>query len=289
MTHPVTAIDHILLIGQVLGATAAQFVALGFTLSERGIHPPAKGSENHTIMLQTDYIELLGLTGKTDLNRARFDAVARSGPGLHAICCRIGDASAAARSLAALGIATEMLNSFERPVPMADGTVGRAAFSTLNFRVEDVPVGLLFMCQHKTPETVWLPELMQHANTATGIASVTAISETPSEDATQFSRFMKDTTVTVAEGSAMVVTGPSSADVIFRSRAVLVADYPEEWVDATPRGGYAVMQVRVAQMKAAVACLERAEIARQATQTGVAVPPSLAGGVILEFSDPSAG
>ena len=283
VTHPVTGVDHVLIMGKDLEAAAARFERLGFTLSPRGMHPPAKGSANHTIMLQQDYIELLGLLQRTELNHLRHEAVERDGPGLHAVCGRIGDAEEAAGALAELGIATEVSNSFERAVPLPNGAMGRAAFSTLNFRASDVPVGLLFMCQHKTPETVWLADLMVHANTAMGISALKAVSHTPRDDAGKFARFWKDAVVAFEEGGASVGTGARSARLYLKKRAALQESYPADWLEGTARGGYAVLQVRVRSMDEALACLKRAGITASATADGHAVAPDLAGGVILEF------
>lgn len=283
MTHPVKGIDHVLLMSETLEGLAGQYARLGFTLSPLGQHPPAKGTANHTIMLQHDYIELLGIRQRTDLNQLRFDAVRRDGPGLHAICYRIDDAEAAAAALDRLGIATEGLNSFDRPVPLPDGTRGRAAFSTLNFSTTEVPIGLMFMCQHRTPETVWLPVLMQHANSATGIAAIIAISDDPMSDAGRFARLLKDGAVTPVDGGASVATGANSARLDLMQRSALQQVYPADWLDATPLDGHAVLQVRVADMKQALTCLDHAAIPSRPTPLGHIVAPDLAGGVIVEF------
>ncbi|WP_186766631.1 VOC family protein [Puniceibacterium confluentis] len=278
-----TGIDHVLLIGGDLDGVAAQYARLGFALSPPGLHSAAKGTANHTIMLQHDYIELLGILRDTELNRQRRAVLERSGPGLHAIACRVADAEAAARDLAHLGIATESLSHFDRPVPLDGGGVGRAAFSTLNFRTEDVPVGLLFMCQHKTPDTVWLPALMRHANSAIGITAVKAVSDDPQPDAARLARLLGVAAVTRADGGAMIDTGRNSASIWMQRREQLERQYPAAWIDATPGGGYAVLQIGVARMDLALSCLTAAEVASYPTVQGHAVAPDQAGGVILEF------
>ncbi|MFD2856181.1 VOC family protein [Seohaeicola zhoushanensis] len=60
MTHPVKGIDHCFALVDDLDDAAAQYGALGFTLSPRGMHSAAKGTANHTIMFPEDYFELLG-------------------------------------------------------------------------------------------------------------------------------------------------------------------------------------------------------------------------------------
>ena len=61
---------------------------------------------------------------------------------------------------------------FERPVTMPDGRKAAAKFATFQWPVKEAPGGVrLFACQHKTRETVWIPELQKHANTAKRIAT----------------------------------------------------------------------------------------------------------------------
>ena len=41
----------------------------------------------------------------------------------------------------------------------------------------------IFACQHKTRETVWIPELMKHANGAKRLKQVVIVSPEPAKDA----------------------------------------------------------------------------------------------------------
>ena len=52
--------DHVVIAVRDLDAAAAQWRRLGFTLSPRGTHSPLLGTGNYTIMLEDDYLELLG-------------------------------------------------------------------------------------------------------------------------------------------------------------------------------------------------------------------------------------
>src|SRR5690606_18775722 len=115
-----------------------------------------------------DYFELLGVVADTPDNADRREKLARDGEGLHAVACRTDDAEAAKPALAELGIATGEVGSFSRPVPLPSGGEAEAAFKTLQFDTAEVPVGICFMCQHLTRDTVWIPELIEHANGADG-------------------------------------------------------------------------------------------------------------------------
>ncbi|MFC6762001.1 VOC family protein [Sulfitobacter porphyrae] len=283
MSHPVKGIDHCFALVQDLDKAAEQFAALGFTLSPRGLHSEAKGSANYTIMFPDDYFELLGLLRATPLNAARGKALEEQGQGLHAIACRIGTAEAAASQLAELGIGTHGLGSFERPVPLPDGGSAIAAFSTVVFDAAEVPFGSVFMCQHKTPETVWLPELLTHANTACGLDAILALSEDPEADGRRFARLWADGAVSPTNGGVTVSTGDNSAPLVLLKRDEMQARYPGVDMSLTPKGAFAALRVKVADPSAAKQCLKDAGITPISTSSGLAVAPQDASGVIVEF------
>src|SRR3990170_3189297 len=64
----VIGIDHAVVMVRDLDAAAANWKRLGFTISPRGTHSAKMGSGNTTIMLDPDYIELLGVLAETEHN-----------------------------------------------------------------------------------------------------------------------------------------------------------------------------------------------------------------------------
>ena len=64
----VIGIDHAVVMVRDLDAAAANWKRLGFTISPRGTHSAKMGSGNYTIMLDPDYIELLGVLTDTEHN-----------------------------------------------------------------------------------------------------------------------------------------------------------------------------------------------------------------------------
>ena len=283
MTHPVKGIDHCFALVKDLDKAAKQYEALGFTLSPRGEHSAAKGTANYTIMFPEDYFELLGILQPTELNASRREILETQGEGLHAIACRIGDAEEAAKELEALGLATMGLGSFSRPVPLPDGSEGIAAFSTVSFTPADTPLGVVFMCQHKTRETVWLPELLEHANTACGLGAILALSDTPAETGADFAKLWAAGTGTPVEGGCEVTTGPASAPLILLTPEAMAAAYPGADLSATAQGAFTVLRVKVSDMDAAALCLSKAGITPLQTAAGLAAAPEYASGVIVEF------
>lgn len=282
MGHPVTGIDHCYLMVRDLDRSREQFRRLGFTLSPRGLHSAAKGSANHTIMLSRhDYFELLGLVAETADNRGRREALERDGEGLYAIACRIADAERAKAELARLGIATGDVGHFSRPVRLADGSESPASFSTLNFTDEEVPVGLAFMCQHHTPDLVWQPQLMRHANTAVALNGAVAACDDPESAARGYARLFAAGTVARADGGWQVRTG--SIPLSFVTPAALRERYGALDLSSLPRPAFAVLRITVADLSAAEAILAANGVRTQATPRGIAVAPADASGAIVEF------
>lgn len=286
MGHPVKGIDHCFVLTDDLDHAAESYAALGFQLSPRGLHSEAKGSANHTIMFPEDYLELLGLLRPTELNAARRESLARSGPGLHAIACRIDSAEDAATSLEALGFHTVGLGSFERPVPMPDGSSDVAAFSTVAFAPEESPLGTVFMCQHKTRHTVWVPELLEHPNTACGLDSFVVSSETPGPDAEKFARLWAQGRVVGHEAGFLVETGVKSAPLLVVTPASLAALYPGLDLSGLAKGVFSGVRIRVRDMDRLRSCLDASGVAATPTDRGLAVSPEKATGAIVEFVAP---
>lgn len=283
MSHPVKGVDHVFILVNNLDQSASRYAALGFTLSPKGIHSASKGSANYTIMFPRDYFELLGIVNRTAQNAHRLEALERMGEGLHAVACRIETAEGAASALDDLGIATEGLGSFQRPVPLPDGSEGIAAFSTVAFTRDEVPFGAVFMCQHRTPDTVWVPELLEHANTACGLEAILAISDAPSADGARFARLWADGRVSAGDDGVSVQTGADSAPLVLMTREAFARAYPDIDGARLPKGAYAGLRIKVADMEAAKRCLDAAGISGVATARGIAVSPAYGCGALIEF------
>ena len=283
MTHPVKGIDHVFLLIDDLDEGLERYRALGFTVSPRGMHSAVKGTANHTIMFPDDYVELLGILAPTPANAARRDRLARSGEGLHAVACRIADAEAAATELGGLGIGTRDLGSFERPVDLPGGAPGVAAFTTVAFDPSETPFGFVFMCQHRSRETVWIPELIGHANGAVGLGGVVAASTDVAGDAAGFARLFADGRVTPVPAGADIRTGPDSAPILLREPDALAALYPGIDLSRTARDAFAALRIMVSDMEVAEAACVAAGATVTRTAAGIAIPPRDACGAVLEF------
>ena len=144
------AIDHVVIAVRDLDQAAADFRALGFTLTPRGYH--SIGSQNHCIMFGSTYIELL----VAPVAHPWLDYYRGFGEGLAAVALSTEDADAAAADLP--GAKTPM--DLSRPV---DGGVARFRL----VQIENMPH--VFVCQHLTPELVWRPQ-WRNAGEVAGVA-----------------------------------------------------------------------------------------------------------------------
>ncbi len=284
MTHPVKGVDHAFLLTGDLDGAAAAWRKLGFTLSPRGTHSIEKGTANYTIIFRNDYFELLGVVTPVPGNLHQREAIARDGSGLRAIANRIEDAYKAREALAELGIQTDPVGEFSRPLPLPDGGTGTAAFATTAFAQGEAPRGYIFMCQHKTRDMVWRPELQDHANTAQALAGITAVTDAPEAEAQAFARLYEKGAITPVNGGFMVTTGPDSAPILLLTPAAASARWSPEAVAATPAGGFAALRIRVADLARARAVIEQAGIATHAAPGGFWTAPQDAAGAIVEFT-----
>src|SRR5712672_4105735 len=101
-----------------LDKAAGNWKQLGFTVSPRGTHSAHMGSGNYTIMLDPDYIELLGVLTETEHNAPTRTFLARRGEGIERIAFTALDSAAGAAEIRARGYEPLGPTDFERPVLM---------------------------------------------------------------------------------------------------------------------------------------------------------------------------
>lgn len=171
MRKHLQGIDHVVIAVKDIARSGEDFRRLGFTLTPHGRH--TTGSENHCIMFERDYFELLSVPVPHPVTRYYQDFVER-GEGLAALALATDDARGFHDELAADGIAVDAPVDFSRPVELPQGTFD-ASFRITQLRPEAAPAGRIFACQHFTRELVWRPEYLLHENQALGLAGVAAV------------------------------------------------------------------------------------------------------------------
>lgn len=276
----IVGIDHAVVIVRELDRTAENWKRLGFTISPRGTHSAHMGTGNYTIMLDPDYIELLGVLAPTEHN-APTRALLEMREGIERVAFTTLDAAAGAAEIRARGEIPIGPTDFERPVTMPDGTLSAAKFRTFHWPVTEAPAGMrIFACQHKTRETVWIPALMRHANGAKRLKQVQLIAPEPAKEAAHLARLIDGHTRSEADGAISVPSGDDRADFVFMNREQLARRYAGVPLAGLPERGAAGLAIAADLGKAEQALGSAAILSGQS----FCVPPASANGTLLVFT-----
>jgi hypothetical protein len=278
----VIGIDHAVVVVGDLDKAAVTWKALGFTLSPRGTHSAHMGSGNYTIMLDPDYIELLGVLVPTEYNAATRGFLDRRGEGIERIAFTAIDSADGAEEIRARGYPPIGPVDFERPVTMPDGSQSAAKFRVFQWPVDEAPGGVrLFACQHKTRETVWIPELMTHANGARRLRQVLIVTPDPDHDAAHLCRMIDRDIRRETDGAIAVPSGADRADFILLSKDQLGHRYPGVSLAGLPERGGAGLVIASGDLDATGRILGAAGTR---SGTSLCVSPSRATGTLLAFA-----
>jgi hypothetical protein len=277
----VIGIDHAVVVVKDLDKAAENWKRLGFTVSPRGTHSAKMGSGNTTIMLDPDYMELLGILVETDHNAPTRAFLAKRGEGIERIAFTAVDSAAGAEEIRARGYEPVGPVDFERPVTMPDGSLSAAKFRIFQWPIAEAPGGLrIFACQHKTRETVWIPELMKHANGAKRIRQALVVSPEPAKDAAHLARMIDRDVRAEPDGAVAVPSGSDRADFVFLTKDQLGRRYPEVPLAGLPDRGGAGLVLATNDLAAAEKALGGAGIR---SGEAVCVAPATANGTLLAF------
>jgi catechol 2,3-dioxygenase-like lactoylglutathione lyase family enzyme len=277
----VIGIDHAVVMVQDLDAAAENYRRLGFTVSPRGTHSAHMGTGNYTIMFDPDYMELLGVLAATEHNAPARAFLDKRGEGIERIAFTAVDSAAGAEEIRARGLTPIGPTDFERPVTLPDGTVSAAKFRTFMWPTAEAPGGVrIFACQHKTRETVWIPELMKHANAAKRIKQILIATPEPAQEAAHLGRLIDREPKAETDGAVTVPSGGDRADFVYLTLEQLGKRYPGvPLAGLAERGGAALVLV-----SGDLAATEKA-LGSAAVRSGhaICVPPAKANGTLLAF------
>jgi catechol 2,3-dioxygenase-like lactoylglutathione lyase family enzyme len=277
----VIGIDHAVVVVRDLDAAAENWKRLGFTLSARGEHSAKMGSGNYTIMLDPDYIELLGVLVETEHNAPTRAFLTERGEGVERIAFTAVDAAAGAEEIRARGYEPLGPTDFERPVTLPDGRQSAAKFRIFQWPLAEAPGGLrIFACQHKTRETVWIAELMKHANGARRLMQALVVSPEPARDAAQLARMTDRETGTEPDGAVVVPSGADRADFVLLSKELLARRYPGVSLERLPEHGGAGLVLATSDLAATAKAVGGFGIP---SRGAVCVSPAAANGTLLAF------
>jgi hypothetical protein len=277
----VIGIDHAVVMVRDLDQAAENYRRLGFTVSPRGTHSAHMGSGNYTIMFDPDYMELLGVLAPTEHNAPARAFLDKHGEGIERIAFTAVDSTAGAEEIRTRGFPPVGPVDFERPVTLPNGSVSAAKFRVFQWPVAEAPGGVrIFACQHKTRETVWIPELMTHANAAKRLRQVLIASPEPVKEAAHLSRLIDREPKAEKDGAVAVPSGGDRADFVFLTLDQLGKRYPGVSLAGLPdRGGAGLVFV-----SGDLAATEKAlGPAAQRSGASMCAAPKAANGTLLAF------
>src|SRR5262249_18592725 len=139
----------------------------------------------------------------------------------------------------------------------------------------------IFACQHKTRETVWIPELMYHANGAKRLKQVLIVAPDPVKEAAHLSKLIDIEARREADGAIAVPSGGGSADFVFMTLEQLGKRYP-----AVSLAGLAERGAAGLVIAADLSATEKA-LGANGVRSGhsICVPPAAANGTLLAFAN----
>ena len=276
MPLPSPVLDHVVIdVRDRMDEAARVFTALGFTLTPRGHH--TLGSMNHLAMFATDYFELLGFgSGVARPELAPFPI------GLNGLVFKTEDADAVHAHAAAAGLPILPVQSFSRPVALADGNHD-ARFRTTRLDPAKSGPGRVYFCEHLTPELVWRPEWQSHPNGAQEIARIVVATAAPRRTTALFASLFGPQAVAEQDGGCLVRAGTAEGEL--KSPGAVAADFGDAAAAASGRDQYlAALELKVASLAATGERLRGSDGVRIGPRQ-VVVPAAAAFNATLVFTE----
>jgi len=275
----ITGIDHMLVGVRDLEAARSAWETLGFTLTPRGRHI-GWGTGNYCVMLDSGYVELLGVVDPTQfLNN--LDGFLERREGLMGLAFGTDDVAGCSAALKAAGVVAEGPKALKRKLELPEGEV-LPAFELLYLDREATPGLNAFITHHLTPELIRRPEWLRHANRARRLISVTVVTDDPVRTAIGYLPLFGPDRVQVSDAMTVVDTGAGAIRFVtpkgLRTLYDALLPLPEHqtpWI--------AAMKIEVTDKNRCRDFLKQRQLPVVKTGKGCLVPPEIANGCIIEF------
>ncbi|MGH8738298.1 MAG: VOC family protein [Burkholderiales bacterium] len=183
-------LDHVAHFVPDLEAAGRMLEALGFVAtpySEQSTQDGPAGTANRCVMLGEGYLEFLSPIADTPHARRTREAMARY-PGVHLLALGTPAAAEEHARLERHGFAPLPQVDLEREVEL-EGETRRASFGVVRVPPETMPEGRIQFVEQRTPELLWQPRWLAHANGVTGLAAAFVVADDPVDAAARYARF----------------------------------------------------------------------------------------------------
>lgn len=280
MTQPraIAGIDHVMIVVPDIEAAGLTYARLGFDVQPRGLHSHL-GTANHLMILENDYIELLGVITPMPVNES-YRQIAAEGGALANVALATDNADLAHAAWAASGLNPEPVLAFDRAVEVG-GHQERAAFRVVRLPHDARPGIGIFVCEHRTRQFVYRPEWANHANGAVALSAVTVVAREPQKYADAANRVFGAGAARPNPDGMRVETG--AAPIRYLTPAGFARLFPGM---TPPRQDdhAAVLSVRVRDIDRTMLLLKSNGVSfNRSTPGRLIVPHSEAGNVLIEF------
>jgi len=280
MNPTILGLDHVVVLVRDLSTARENFQRLGFTVSERGVHSPELGTANHTIMFQDNYLELLGIVEETPFN-APWRHILEQREGLVGIAVATSDATAARSAFSARSVEATPVREYSREVCHHGRTLGTASFASTHIDQGSTPGSILFACEHRTRELLWLPDLMTHTNGAERICAVSLVSDAPRQLAECYGRVLDASPAVTGDDAYTVQYG--TGHLRFMTPELLSRDLPQSNASSLPSPAAAGITLQVSDLARARRILREDIVAGGAAGCRLDIAPEAACGVWIRI------
>ena len=149
--------------------------------------PAPSGTANICAMFRVGYLEVIGPTGEdTPLARQLADRLKRH-PGLHLIAFSVAESPDHHARLDDAGFGPVSLVRLRRRVPTPDGEAS-ARFDVVRVQPGTMPEGRIQLVTQRTPELVWQPRFLDHANGTQALTGALVCAEDTDDSRARFGR-----------------------------------------------------------------------------------------------------
>ena len=287
LNNDAPSLDHLGWIGPDLAAGAAAWERLGFTLSrtspQMGFTGPDGALEpwasaNRCAVFEQGYLELIGIIAPERFNP--WTAYLVRGAGAHIAAFRVDEADVAYPPLA------DRVDGFDPPVqrrrmaPLGlheDGGEAEMRFRNIFSQDDHWPEGRYIVIEHQTPDILWQPDLLVHANGAKALVEAIFAAPDPGPTRDRLARLANRPAVETQDGWRIDTDGGA---LTIMTLAALDARFPG--VEAPARPAVIGAVVGVEDFGAARAFITAHEIELESSSDGLefTAGPDAAGGII---------
>ena len=193
----IDSINHVGMAVRDLADAVRRFEAMGFMLTPYSPHSgawkpgeavQAFGSGNRCVMFGRNYLEILASENQA-APAARIEAFLKRHQGAHIICFNSGKPQAVDARLTAAGMRSSGVIPLQRDIDTPAGA-RTAKFERVQFAPDDSPEGYIQAARHLTPEFIYQPRYIRHANGCSALSDCVVVADDLAQFAREYERYL---------------------------------------------------------------------------------------------------